>query len=117
MRSVYSALLSLYPRAWRETFAAEMLAVFDQAASDRRSEGVWAYLAFAAAEMLGVVKGACLARLGREARPEPAAVTLDARIRLLIDRTVHAIATHDFETARRCAREEEALRARQRQDS
>ena len=54
MSRVYRMLLRLYRREYEVEFAQEMLAVFLQRASDRRSEGSFAYMRFLFRECCGV---------------------------------------------------------------
>jgi hypothetical protein len=122
MLHVYRALLRLYPREYRDNFAPEMTAVFERMAGEHRSADALARLRFAAREIAGVIVGAAEAWVRslsgrrlcsaarRDAQSETAAA--EARIRTLVNRIEHAIATHDFETARSCSREE--LRERER---
>ena len=57
IRRTYSSLLKLYPRDHRVVFAAEMLAVFDEAAQERMHQG-WAVSArFALCELAGLIIG------------------------------------------------------------
>jgi len=63
VRRVYKFLLRLYPSSVRAAFAAEMAAVFEQAAAERRAQGRLPYFRFLAAEAIGLVLGAGGARL------------------------------------------------------
>jgi hypothetical protein len=112
---VYALFLRLYPRPWRESFTEEMLGVFEQAVEEHRSARGAAFARFIAAEFLGVLAGAVVERVRGAPEQQPAASGAEARISKLTEQTVHAIATHDFETARRCASEEERERARLRE--
>jgi hypothetical protein len=58
MRRVYKTLLRLYPRDYTKSFAAEMLAAFDEASEERRRRGAAIFLRFAVAELTGLVTGA-----------------------------------------------------------
>lgn len=58
MRRVYTTLLRLYPRDYRELFAAEMSAAFEEASEERRREGAAIFLRFAVAELTGLGAGA-----------------------------------------------------------
>jgi hypothetical protein len=71
MRKLYKLLLRFYPREIRVTFATEMLAVFDQAAEERRGQGTAAYARFAAGELAGLLLQAVTTRISRR-RPDPA---------------------------------------------
>jgi hypothetical protein len=111
MKRVWKTLLRLYPPAHRESFAAEMEAVFDQAAEERRGAGWLSFAGFLIAELFGVLRGAgavwvaeCRARGGRRG---PLAVSLPndvttthPLIEANLRRMEHAIATHRFERAR-----------------
>ncbi len=57
-KKIYEVLLGLYPRDYREHFAAEMLAAFEEAFEDRRRQGR-PRARFVAAELAGLVMGAC----------------------------------------------------------
>jgi hypothetical protein len=61
MKRLFAALLRLYPPAWREMFADEMAAVFDNAMRDRRSRGWASYPIFLMAELFGLLQGAATA--------------------------------------------------------
>ena len=126
-RRVYKALLRLYPRDYRAMFASEMLAAFEQAAAAQHSRG------FLLAELSSLLAGAAsewIAKLTTDdsvrgrllpdrllMRPPGVPWELhyagafeveaaERNVKLLIERMVHAIAHHDFEGARRCARQE-----------
>ena len=99
LRQVYRLLLRLYPKHHQAGFGAEMLAVFDRAAAERRKEGWRSYTAFAIRELVGLFIGAA-----DEGGSQPkydemleAQELLDGSVRL----TIHAIAHHDFAGARR----------------
>ena len=123
----YRFLLRLYPRDYRARFAAEMLAAFELAAEERRGLG------FVLAELAGLLAGAgseWIAKLtsdrsirGRllpdRLRMRPPGVpwevhysgafeveVAERNVELLVVRTVHAIAHHDFEGARNYSRQE-----------
>ncbi len=57
MRRAYKILLQLYPRDYREMFAAEMLEVFEEAFEERRRHGSVVILRFAVAELIGLLIG------------------------------------------------------------
>jgi hypothetical protein len=61
MKHAVVALLHLYPAAWRDAFAAEMAAVFEESSSDRRSHGLAAYCIFLITEVSGLLRGAAAA--------------------------------------------------------
>jgi len=58
MRRVYVSLLRLYPNDYREIFAAEMLAAFEEASEERRRHGSLVFLRFTFVELMGLVGGA-----------------------------------------------------------
>src|SRR5215510_9618456 len=57
MRRAYKILLRLYPGDYREIFAAEMLAVFEEASEERRRHGAIVLLRFAVVELMSLVSG------------------------------------------------------------
>ena len=57
-RLLYRALMRLQSKQTREDFGAEMLAVFDDAATDARARGLWSYGRFVAREWAGLLPGA-----------------------------------------------------------
>ena len=117
-RLAYRALLHLYPLDYRVRFEAEMVRTFGQAATEQRT----GFDGFLLRELFGLAAGAAAewaaklttnpsVRARSLSSPLPGDTTaLQARIASLIDRTVHAIAHHDFEGARRYCREENELR-------
>lgn len=58
LRRVFQLLMRLYPAEHRRVFGAEMLAVFDRAAAERRAQGRAAVARFAFAEVMGVLHAA-----------------------------------------------------------
>jgi hypothetical protein len=62
MKRTFAALLRLYPRGYRELFADEMMAVFEDARLDSKSRGWLPYCTFLLAETAGILRGAALAR-------------------------------------------------------
>ncbi|HTP85885.1 MAG TPA: hypothetical protein VMJ34_03010 [Bryobacteraceae bacterium] len=113
MKRVWRFLLRLYPAAYRETFAAEMESVFDQAAEDHRQRGRLAYLAFAGGEIIGLLAGAAAQSIPRRGVVVVAGgVSTEVLIERNLRRMEHAIATHQFEKARFYARVDDELRAR-----
>ncbi len=116
-------LLRLYPKDHREMFGAEMASVLHQAAQDRRSEGIAAYLWFTFFEIAGLLAGAVALRAAtlagrRRMKPIiwiPAASSVEETELLIqhsIDCMVHAIATHQFVKARFYSEVERKLRQR-----
>ena len=61
MKYALAALLHLYPPAWRDAFAEEMAAVFEESSRDRRSRGWAAYCIFFITELSGLLQGAATA--------------------------------------------------------
>jgi len=57
-RRIFSFILLLYPADYRKQFAAEMLAVFDQAAEECWTRRRGSYGAFLACELTGLLAGA-----------------------------------------------------------
>jgi hypothetical protein len=107
IQRVYGLLLRLYPGEYRERFSAEMWAVFDEAARERRRRGWPAFVCFVLNELAGLVTGARDAWLNRvpiRALPD------EQCMRFIISRMEYAIAHHDFPGARFYASEEARLR-------
>ena len=52
-----SALIRLYPKQFREEFAGEMVATYDEAATEHRSRGKFAYRLFTVRELAGLTVG------------------------------------------------------------
>jgi hypothetical protein len=61
MKRPFAALLHLYPSAYRDVFAEEMAAVFEESMSDQRSLGLAAYWIFLITELSGLLQGAATA--------------------------------------------------------
>lgn len=59
MTRVYETLLRLYPADYKAAFAAEMVNVFERAAHKSRKQGWSSYIRFPAAELSGLIRGAC----------------------------------------------------------
>jgi|SRR5581483_8932501 len=111
----YRVLLSLYPAEYREQFASEMAAVFDRTWPERRENAA----AFLIRETAGAIGGAARQWLNPAPAPAlacaqsdlpPEVLAAQQRTDALVERMVQAIATHRFEEARRCAREETEAR-------
>jgi hypothetical protein len=117
MKRVYGAFLLLYPREYRDLFGPEVLSVFAEAARDHRARGwsVWAW--FLVTELSGAVLSAAghwIDRFSAPGRPpshpEFAGTAGSAlfrtvqeaqnRVDLNLKRMTHAIANHDFASAR-----------------
>jgi hypothetical protein len=108
MKRAYKFLLLLYPRGHRDRFADEMLSVFEEASAERAGHASGWYVRFAFAEIAGLLAGAAEAWLER--RPEQEAPAVGAlpdelaeaqrRVDASIAGMVHAIANHQFESAR-----------------
>jgi hypothetical protein len=71
-KRIYQALLGLYPRDYRDRFAAEMLAAFEESLEELRAHGRTAW-DFALSEFAGLVAGAALEWIAR--------ITTDASVR------------------------------------
>jgi len=126
MRWVYRSLLRLYPEKYRQLFAEEMQATFEQAASDSGRKGRRAYAWFAVFELIGLARGALgewtatlsavetylagcssemdIAGAGSDVRD------LQRRVQILIGRMEWAIANHDFPRARLYCEQERVAR-------
>jgi hypothetical protein len=116
MKTIWMALLRLYPKAYREIFAAEMEAVFDQAAEERRRHGRLAFTGFLFAEWFGALRGGGAAWLADRPRlplviglPHDTSKT-DTLIQANLRRMENAIATHQFGRARFFSYLDDALR-------
>lgn len=125
---IYLIFLQLYPAAHRAQFGSEMAEVFASAAQERHDAGKLAYLWFVLRELGSLLAGAWpewlaqghnrLARVAetQAARTEtvrPISIELAAaqkRVQTNINRMVLAIASHQFERVRYCAREEQRER-------
>jgi len=59
MLTVYRQLLRLYPKAYRQQFADEMLAVFVDARADIAKKDFFAQTIFVICEILGLIGGVC----------------------------------------------------------
>jgi hypothetical protein len=123
MRRAYDTLLRLYPPEHRASFAAEMLAVFEEAAGEHYAYGRLARIRFAVAELIGLVIGAGVEWVEKILRPASYIKTgctraqpqstlpqevmeAQARVNLSVNRMVHAIANHQFEKVRFYSSEE-----------
>jgi hypothetical protein len=108
MRRLWSALLLLYPRRYRETFGPEMLNVLAEG-----SRPPWV-------EIAGLLKGAAVEWFRPRRSPALAEApanelaAAEARVNALVERIVYAIAHHEFKTARACCRQETEARERLR---
>jgi hypothetical protein len=65
MRPAFKFLLKLYPEDYRASFAAEMMATFDESAAERRRCGRIVFSRFALEEITGVIGGAAKEWIGR----------------------------------------------------
>jgi hypothetical protein len=123
MTRAYATLLRLYPPEYRALFAAEMLAVFKEAAEEQHAGGGLAYLRFAALELIGLLIGAAVEWVEKILRPASYSesgctraqtqstlpqevMEAQARVNLSVNRMVHAIANHQFEKVRFYSSEE-----------
>jgi len=104
LRKAYSLLLGLYPAEFRSRFAAEMTAVFEQAAARQWSRGRVGVGMFAAKELAGLLAGAVKAHTqSRTCEPLPFPCDIagaERYIHAVTQRLIHAIANHDFPGAR-----------------
>ena|ERR1051326_1774162 len=62
---VYRTLLRLYPDDYWDGFAGEMVGAFDQAAEERRGQGLLEYAHFLLEEFGGLIRGAAADRLAK----------------------------------------------------
>ena len=125
----YEVLLRLYPRDYRATFAGEMLAAFRTGSEERRGQGSGAYFCFALMELAGLALGAAAEWIAKSTtdsairgrclpdrlKMRPPGVPWEvhygeARVEFLVERTICAIAHHDFPGARRYSDEERQAR-------
>jgi hypothetical protein len=58
VKRAYTTLLRLYPRDYRAMFAREMWNAFEITGAERRAHGRVVLVRFAAAELIGLLKGA-----------------------------------------------------------
>lgn len=108
LREAYSILLRLYPADFRDEFGVEMVAVFEQAAADRREHSAAGIFLFVAREMLGLMAGAVRERVfhrGASRTCEPLQFPSDIAgaekyVEVVSRRLINAIANHDFPGAR-----------------
>ncbi len=115
MTRAYGLLLCLYPRSYRQEFAAEMIKVFEQSAVERRKLGCVAFARFLMIEAGGLLKELGIQWFSALSRPSehsgdfaPAAdaslpaeiVEAQQRIRYNLRGMEYAIAHHQFERAR-----------------
>ena len=87
MRRAYAFLLEFYPRDYRAMFAREMRNAFDITAEEIRAGGRAVLLRFAAAELLGLIKGAgseWIAKLTTDRSVRGRALRLGSRQRHLV---------------------------------
>lgn len=112
----YETLLRLYPERHRRLFGREMPTVFKEAAEERRSRGLPAFIAFLLRETAGLLVGGSLERLSalvysspsdplRCTHPDEFAEAQE-RITFVLRRMEYAIAHHQFEKARFYSNEE-----------
>ena len=125
----YKILLRLYPRDYRALFAGEMLAAFRTGSEECRGQGSGAYLRFAVSELAGLLSGAAAEWIAKSTtgsairgrclpdrlKMRPPGVPWEvhygeARAEFLVERTIYAIAHHDFPGARRYSDEERQAR-------
>lgn len=115
----YSMGLMLYPADFRAQFSAEMVAVFEQAAAQRRGRGGTCVLLFFINEMLGLLAGAARERVFRDDAipahddlPFPSDLAGAERYQEIVSRRlVRAIAKHEFSNARYYKEQDRKARA------
>ncbi len=128
MRTLYEAVLRLYPAKFRAVFASEMIGVFEQAAADHKKMGMLAFLRFLVCEFAGLLKGLFAQHLAKVAAKDayitsrcalqpktglPSDIFETQRhLEHLIRSMEFAIAHHDFPKARYYSHEERITRAR-----
>jgi hypothetical protein len=113
MKRIYLMLLGFYPAEYRALFEVEMLALFEEAAAERRGRA--AYFGFSVRELAGLVWGGgfeWIAKWGRPDRYLDLAPSGEDRIGFFIRRMEYAIAHHQFAKARYYAEEERRERER-----
>jgi DNA-binding PadR family transcriptional regulator len=104
----YSMGLALYPADFRAQFGAEMVAVFEQAAAQRRGHGGTRLPLFFVKEMLGLVASAARERVfhhdatrAHDDLPLPSDVAgIESYLGIVSRRLAQAIANHEFSNAR-----------------
>ena len=119
LRRAYSMGLILYPTDFRAQFGAEMVAVFEQAAAQRRGRGRVCVLLFFVKEMLGLVAGAARERVFHDSEiraqndpPFPSDVADAERyLEIVSRRLTHAIKNHEFSNARYYKEQDRKARA------
>lgn len=120
MHRLYTGILSLYPSAYRETFAAEMIDIHTCAAAGTRKEGPFALFSFSLRELAGLLRGLVSEWVALSAAPETYRNSCcsptdnadpEIRLRNLIRCMEFAIAHHDFPKARYYSDQERQTRA------
>jgi DNA-binding PadR family transcriptional regulator len=119
LRRAYSVGLVLYPADFRAQFGAEMVTVFEQAATQRRGRGGTCVLLFFVKEMLGLLAGAARERVFHDdairthddlSFPSDVAGT-ERYLEIVSRRLIHAIANHEFTNARYYDQQDRKARA------
>jgi hypothetical protein len=119
MKRIYKWLLRLYPAAYRELFAAEMLGVFEDAVKERRHDGRARFALFLIREFSGLLIAAVCQRFAHRANAPGGLTTVHAPDELeeaqnlvtsILRRMEFAIAHHQFEQARFYSNEERKAR-------
>jgi hypothetical protein len=117
MKRAYRFLLLLYPGDQRDRFAEEMTSVFGALCDEQHGRG-W-YVRFAFREFAGIIGGAARAWFDRNPQERAETATSNVsqdlaeaqeRVQSNIAAMVQAIATHQFERARRLSDQERAAR-------
>jgi len=120
LRRAYSMGLSLYPADFRAQFGAEMVAVFEQAAAQRRGRGGASVLLFFVKEILGLLAGAARERAfhdddtirADDDLPFPTDVAgTEKYLEIVSRRLKHSITKHEFTNARYYDQQDRKARA------
>src|SRR5579875_1393124 len=128
MRTLYRAILWLYPAEYKAAFATEMWGTFEQARADSKNRGILHFALFTLRELLGLLRGLFAQRIAnvtahdayvtaRSASSHEVGASTDIgdiqrHIDFLIRSMEYAIAHHDFPKARYYSVEERMARAR-----
>jgi hypothetical protein len=119
MKRIYKWLLWLYPSAYRELFAAEMLDVFEDAVEERHHDGRIGLALFLIREFSGLFIAAVRERIAARTNPTGGSIAAHLPDELeeaqnLVTATLRrmefAIAHHQFEQARFFSNEERKAR-------
>src|ERR1700722_4089957 len=113
MKRVYGAFLRLYPREYRDLFGPEVVRVFADAAREQRARGWGVWVWFVVRQLSGAVTlaaGHWIDRFSAQRYPEFAGTARGGlfgtvqeaqnRVDLNLRKMTHALANHDFASAR-----------------